>query len=89
MNSVDVSPDGRHIVFDLLGDLYLLPIGGGEAKPLTHSMAWEMQARFSPDGKQLAYMSDGGGGDNSWELALIAGVLSAPASTAKSSFRFH
>jgi imidazolonepropionase-like amidohydrolase/Tol biopolymer transport system component len=66
--SVDVSPDGKHIVFDLLGDLYLLPIGGGEAKPLTHSMAWEMQARFSPDGKQLAYMSDAGGGDNIWVM---------------------
>lgn len=64
--SVDVSPDGKQIVFDLLGDLYLLPIGGGEATPLTHSMAWEMQARFSPDGKQLAYMSDAAGGDNIW-----------------------
>ncbi|MES2900322.1 MAG: amidohydrolase family protein [Pseudomonadota bacterium] len=66
--SVDVSPDGKNIVFDLLGDLYLLPIGGGEAKSLTHSMAWEMQARFSPDGKQLAYMSDAAGGDNVWVM---------------------
>ncbi|HTD02552.1 hypothetical protein, partial [Undibacterium sp.] len=66
--TVDVSPDGKQIVFDLLGDLYLLPIEGGEAKPLTHSMAWEMQARFSPDGKQLAYMSDAGGGDNIWVM---------------------
>ena len=66
--SVDVSPDGKQIVFDLLGDLYLLPIGGGEAKPLTHSIAWEMQARFSPDGKQLAYMSDAAGGDNIWVM---------------------
>ncbi|MBZ2207391.1 amidohydrolase family protein [Massilia soli] len=66
--SVDVSPDGKNIVFDLLGDLYLLPIGGGEAKPLTHSMAWEMQARFSPDGKQLAFMSDAAGGDNIWVM---------------------
>ena len=56
--SVDVSPDGQQIVFDLLGDLYLLPIAGGEAKALTHSIAWEMQARFSPDGKKLSYMSD-------------------------------
>jgi imidazolonepropionase-like amidohydrolase/Tol biopolymer transport system component len=66
--SIDVSPDGKHIVFDLLGDLYLLPVEGGEAKALTHSMAWEMQARFSPDGKQLAYMSDAAGGDNIWVM---------------------
>ena len=68
--TVDVSPDGQQIVFDLLGDLYLLPIAGGEAKPLTHSMAWEMQARFSPDGKKLAYMSDAGGGDNIWTMNM-------------------
>lgn len=66
--SLDVSPDGQTIVFDLLGDLYTLPIAGGEAKALTHSMAWEMQARFSPDGKQLAYMSDAAGGDNLWVM---------------------
>jgi imidazolonepropionase-like amidohydrolase/Tol biopolymer transport system component len=64
--SVDVSPDGNTLVFDLLGDLYALPIEGGEAKPLTHSMAWEMQARFSPDGRRLVLMSDAGGGDNAW-----------------------
>ncbi|MFZ6765454.1 amidohydrolase family protein [Undibacterium sp. Di26W] len=66
--SVDVSPDGKQLVFDLLGDLYTLPIAGGEATALTHSMAWEMQARFSPDGKQIAYMSDAGGGDNVWVM---------------------
>ncbi|MFO1339080.1 MAG: amidohydrolase family protein [Burkholderiaceae bacterium] len=66
--SVDVSPDGRWIVFDLLGDLYLLPAEGGEARPLTHSIAWEHQARFSPDGKQIAYISDAGGGDNVWVM---------------------
>ncbi|MCY4744271.1 amidohydrolase family protein [Pelomonas sp. UHG3] len=64
--SVDVSPDGKTLVFDLLGDLYTLPITGGEARPLTHSMAWEQQARFSPDGKQIAFLSDAGGGDNLW-----------------------
>ena len=64
--SVDVSPDGSTLVFDLLGDLYTLPIAGGEAKALTHSVAWEMQARFSPDGKRIAYVSDAGGGDNIW-----------------------
>jgi imidazolonepropionase-like amidohydrolase/Tol biopolymer transport system component len=64
--SVDVSPDGKTLVFDLLGDLYTLPITGGEARPLTHSIAWEQQARFSPDGKQIAFLSDAGGGDNLW-----------------------
>ena len=68
--SVDVSPDGKQIVFDLLGDLYLLPIEGGEARALTHSVAWEMQARFSPDGKRLTYMSDAGGGDNVWVMDI-------------------
>jgi len=66
--SVDVSPDGQRLVFDLLGDLYTLPIAGGEAVPLTHSMAWEMQARWSPDGKRIAYVSDAGGGDNVWVM---------------------
>jgi len=74
--SVDVSPDGKQIVFDLLGDLYLLPIAGGDAKPLTTTMAWEMQARFSPDGKRIAYMSDAAGGDNVW-------VMNADGSNAK------
>ena len=66
--SVDVSPDGQRLVFDLLGDLYTLPIAGGEATPLTHSIAWEMQARWSPDGKRIAFISDAGGGDNVWAM---------------------
>jgi imidazolonepropionase-like amidohydrolase/Tol biopolymer transport system component len=66
--SVDVSPDGQRLVFDLLGDLYTLPIAGGEATPLTHDIAWEMQARWSPDGKRIAYVSDAGGGDNVWVM---------------------
>lgn len=66
--AVDVSPDGRTLVFDLLGDLYTLPLEGGEAKPLTHSIAWDMQPRFSPDGRRIAYISDAGGGDNVWTM---------------------
>ena len=66
--SVDVSPDGKTLVFDLLGDLYTLPIAGGKARPLTHSIAWDQQARWSPDGKQIAWLSDAGGGDNVWVM---------------------
>src|SRR4051794_36909662 len=52
--SLDVSPDGKEIVFDLLGDLYTIPFAGGEAKALTHDIAWQMQPRYSPDGRQIA-----------------------------------
>ena len=66
--NVDVSPDGKEIVFDMLGDLYRMPIAGGEATPITSSISWEMQPRFSPDGKSIAYTSDAGGGDNVWVM---------------------
>jgi Tol biopolymer transport system component/imidazolonepropionase-like amidohydrolase len=64
--SLDVSPDGKTIVFDLLGDLYLLPITGGEAKRITSGMAWDCMPRFSPDGKSIAFISDRSGSDNLW-----------------------
>ncbi len=67
-SSVDVSPDGKEIVFDLLGDIYTIPIAGGEAHALTHGMAWDEQPRFSPDGKRIAFTSDRGGGDNLWVM---------------------
>ena len=64
--NVDISPDGKTVVFDLLGDIYTMPISGGEAKPLMTDIAWQMQPRFSPDGKYIAFTSDQGGGDNLW-----------------------
>ena len=68
--SLDVSPDGRTIVFDLLGDLYTLPIGGGTATRLTSGLAMDVQPRFSPDGKKIVFISDRSGGDNIWTLSL-------------------
>jgi len=64
--SLDVSPDATEIVFDLLGDLYVIPIEGGDARSLTSGMAWDMQPRYSPDGASIAFTSDRGGGDNLW-----------------------
>ncbi|MES2523421.1 MAG: amidohydrolase family protein [Gemmatimonadota bacterium] len=68
--SLDVSPDGSTIVFDLLGDLYTLPIAGGKATRLTSGMAFDVQPRFSPDGKRLAFVSDRSGGENVWTMSL-------------------
>ncbi len=64
--SVDVSPDGREVVFDLLGDLYVIPIEGGEARALTSGFGWDMQPRYSPDGRFIAFTSDRAGADNIW-----------------------
>ena len=47
--SLDVSPDGQSIVFDMLGDIYTMPITGGKATALTHGMAFDAQPRYSPD----------------------------------------
>lgn len=71
--SVDVSPDGRTLVFDLLGDLYLLPIEGGRARPLTHGLAWDREPRFSPRGDAIAFISDRGGMENLWSIAADGG----------------
>ena len=64
--SIDMSPDGKQIVFDLLGDLYVIPSTGGDAKRLTSGPAWDCQPRFSPNGKQIAFISDRNGSDNLW-----------------------
>ena len=66
--SLDVSPDGKTIAFDMLGDIYTMPITGGKASNIASGMAWEMQPRFSPDGSRIAFTSDRAGGDNIWTM---------------------
>ncbi|MEP7345478.1 MAG: amidohydrolase, partial [Gemmatimonadaceae bacterium] len=68
--SVDLTPDGQTLVFDLLGDLYTLPASGGKATPLTHGMAFDGQPRISPDGKRVVFVSDRDGGWNVFIMSL-------------------
>ena len=64
--SLDLSPDGQTIVFELLGDLYTLPIAGGAATRITSGQAYDMQPRYSPDGAKIVFVSDRSGSENLW-----------------------
>jgi Tol biopolymer transport system component/imidazolonepropionase-like amidohydrolase len=64
--SVDVSPDGRTLLFDVLGDLYTLPIEGGTATRIMGGLSFESQPRWSPDGKTIAFLTDRTGVENLW-----------------------
>jgi imidazolonepropionase-like amidohydrolase/Tol biopolymer transport system component len=82
--NLDVSPDGKEVVFDLLGDIYTLPITGGRAKLLSGGPAYEVQPRFSPDGSKISFTSDRGGGDNVWVMNRDG---SDPKAVSKEDFR--
>ena len=82
--SLDVSPDGKTILFDLLGDLYTVPIAGGEAKAITTGLAFDSQPSYSPDGKSIAFVSDRDGADNLW-IAARDGSAARPLSKDKQS----
>ena len=71
--ALDVSPVGNTVIFELLGDIYTLPIEGGIAQPLIDGHAFQSQPRFSPDGKNIVFISDESGADNVW-IADIDGT---------------
>ena len=64
--SLDVSPDGQTIVLELVGDLYTLPIEGGEASPISSGLAFDSQPKYSPEGDRIAFLSDRDGAENVW-----------------------
>ncbi len=66
--SIDMSPDGRTLVFDMLGDIYLLDAKGGRARPISQGMAFDSQPVFSPDGTSILFLSDRSGAENLWVM---------------------
>ncbi len=68
--SLDVSPDGATVVFDLLGDLYTVPITGGEAGRITNGMSFDSMPSYSPDGTEVLFVSDRSGSENLWVVTL-------------------
>ncbi len=61
-------PMEKKLYLICLGDIYIMPVTGGEAKVLRAGHAFEVQPRFSPDGKKILFTSDAGGGDNIWMM---------------------
>lgn len=68
--SVDISPDGKWLLFDLLAHVYRVPVGGGEAEALTQDsgVALNYHPRYSPDGKSIVFVSDRSGQTNLWVM---------------------
>ncbi|WP_133471904.1 amidohydrolase family protein [Paraglaciecola marina] len=69
-SSLDITPDDKHIVFDMLGDIFIVDSAGGDAKALTQDFAWNIHPAVSPDGKKIAFISDRGGLSNLWVMNL-------------------
>ena len=64
--SLDISPDGKTILFDLMGDIYSMPVSGGKANAITTGIAFDTHPRYSPDGKKILFTSDRSGSENIW-----------------------
>ena len=75
--SVDISPDGATVAFDLLGTIYEMPVTGGDAIALTSGRSWNLSPRYSPDGRRIAFSSDRSGSHQIWVLDRASGSLDA------------
>ena len=59
----DLSPDGKTILFNILGDIFAVDAQGGAARPILTGMAFETTPVWSPDGARIAFVT--------WTLSLI------------------
>ncbi len=73
MRDVTISPDGSKIAFTYRGDIYTVPVSGGEAKRLTTNSAHESSPIWSPDGTKIAFASDRNGGKDIFIMPSTGG----------------
>ena len=70
-----ISPDGREIAFVSGGDIWTVPVTGGEARLLVSHAATESRPLYAPDGRSLAFMSTRTGGGDLYVLTFETGDL--------------
>ena len=84
--SARLSPDGKTVIFDTdragNGDIFTVPVEGGEPTPFGSSPRNDNSPRYSPDGSQVALVSDRGGSIDIWLVPVGGGeprnLTSAP-----------
>ena len=70
-----ISPDRIEIAFASGGDIWTVPLAGGDARLLVSHAANESHPIYSPDGRTLAFVSDRTGGGDIYLLTLATGDL--------------
>jgi len=59
IDSMDVSHDGKRVLFTARGELFSVPVKNGPTRNLSHTpKGREISATWSPNGRYIAYMSD-------------------------------
>lgn len=75
---LDLSPDGKIIYFDLLGEIYRVPAKGGRAEQLELGEGWKQRPMLSPNGQMLAFDSDRNGPHGIWVKSLVSDDAPVP-----------
>src|SRR5918995_4202616 len=65
-----LSPDGRQVAYALEGRIYVVPVSGGESRPVTTGASSASEPRWSRDGSVLYFLSDRTGLSQLWKLPL-------------------
>ncbi len=73
-NHPALSPDGKTLAFDWDGDVWSVATAGGVARRLTDHPARDREPRFSPDGKQLAFISERSGSPQVYRMSAGGGT---------------